>query len=188
MSRRSEGSAREGCAGWVGIALLLLASLLLTSTPQEVYRWSHRNGYTRTEIEVLSPPDSHLRWMSVRVLSTGQKLSIKRNSFTGPRDRQRLPARDTPAAPRAPGPPLSVERNSFAGSRDRKRLPAWYNPDARWALGITIFDERLVSAEDNAELPDAGSVFGLLLVTVASALLGVFLLRSPAQDRKSSTK
>ncbi|HJX28057.1 MAG TPA: hypothetical protein VJ885_09100 [Thermoanaerobaculia bacterium] len=156
MSRRSEGSAREGCAGWVGIALLLLASLLLTSTPQEVYRWSHRNGYTRTEIEVLSPPDSHLRWMSVRVLSTGQKLSIKRNSFTG--------------------------------SRDRKRLPAWYNPDARWALGITIFDERLVSAEDNAELPDAGSVFGLLFVTVASALLGVFLLRSPAQDRKSSTK
>lgn len=156
MSRRSEGSTREGCAGCAGIALLLLASLLLTSTPQEVYRWSHRNGYTRTEIEVLSPPDSHLRSMSVRVLSTGQTLSVKRNTFTG--------------------------------SRDRKRLPAWYNPDARWALGLPIFDERLVSAENNAELPDAGSAFGLLFVTVASALLGVFLLRSPAPDRKSSTK
>lgn len=156
MSRRSEGSTREGCVGCAGIALLLLASLLLTSTPQEVYRWSHRNGYTRTEIEVLSPPDSYLRWMSVRVLSTGQKLSVKRNTFTG--------------------------------SRDRKRLPAWYNPDARWAPGITVFDERLVSAENNAKLPEAGSAFGLLFVTVASALLGVFLLRSPAPDRKPSTK
>lgn len=142
------------------MALILLACLLLTTTPQEVYRWSQRDGYARTEIEVLSPPDGHLRSMSVRVLSTGEKLSVKRNSFTG--------------------------------SRDRKRLPAWYNPDARWVLGITIFDERLVSAENNAELPDARDAFGLLFVTVASALLGVFLLRSRvpsrARDRKPSAK
>lgn len=159
MSRRSEGSTREGCAGCAGIALLLLASLLLTTTPQEVYRWSHRNGYTRTEIEVLSPPDSYLRWMSVRVVSTGEELS--------------------------------VERNSFTGSRDRQRLPAWYNPEARWEPGITIFDERLVSAEDNAELPESGYVFGLLFVNVVSALLGVFLLSSRAPSRahrKSSAK
>ena len=156
MSRQVEGSTREGCAGCAGIALILLACLLLTSTPQEVYRWSQRNGYTRTEIEVLSPPDSHLRSMSVRVLSTGQQLSVKRTSFTG--------------------------------SRDRKRLPAWYNPDARWALGITIFDERVISAESYPELPDAGVVFGLLFVTVASALLGLFLLRSRARDRKPSMK
>ena len=156
MSRDSEGSTREGCAGCAGMALILLACLLLTSTPQEVYRWSHRGGYARTEIEVLSPPNSHLSSMTVRVVSTGRELSVKRTSFTG--------------------------------SRERKRLPAWYNPDARWALGITLFDERLVSAEDHPELPKTGVVFGQLLVTVASALLGVFLLRSRAEDSKPSRK
>lgn len=83
-----------------GLALLLIAFLLLTTTPQLVYRWSHRDGYTKTEIEVLSPPDSHLSSMRVRVLSTGEELSIRRNTFERSREQNRLPAFYNPDARR----------------------------------------------------------------------------------------
>ena len=89
---------REELAGCSGLVLLLLACLLLTTAPQSVYRWSQRDGYTRTEIEVLSPPDSHLRSMRVRVLSTGETLDIRRNAFTNSRTRNRLPAWYNPDA------------------------------------------------------------------------------------------
>lgn len=81
-----------------GLALLLIAFLLLTTTPQLVYRWSHRDGYTKTEIEVLSPPDSHLSSMTVRVLSTGDELSIRWNTFERSREQNRLPAFYNPDA------------------------------------------------------------------------------------------
>lgn len=140
----SDKLPREEVAGCSGLALILLACLLLTSTPQAVYRWSKRDGYTRTEIEVLSPPDSRLSSMRVRELSTGATLDIRRNTFTD--------------------------------SRTRNRLPAWYNPDARLVLGIRLFDERLVSADDHRELPGGAAVLGQAALTAGSGALGLYLL------------
>lgn len=82
----------------LGLLLILLACLLLTSTPASVYRWMKRDGYTRTEVEVLSPPDSRLSTMTVRVLSTGEELRIERNTFSDSRRRRRLPAWYNPEA------------------------------------------------------------------------------------------
>lgn len=101
LSGRKEESGkltRKDFAFLVGLGLLLLAFLLLTSTPQVVYRWWKRDGYSRTEIEVLSPPESQLSSMEVRVRSTGQRLSIRRTSFTNSRTQSILPAWYNPDA------------------------------------------------------------------------------------------
>ena len=157
MKRRVSAPDKDGgFAGCSGLVLILLACLLLTSTPQSVYRWWKRDGYTRTEVEVLSPPDSHLRWMRARVLSTGQTLDVR--------------------------------RTSFANSRTRNRLPAWYNPDARLVLGLTVFDERLVSAEAYPELPGGAAVFGGAALTVASGVGGLYLLLSRPAPRRTASK
>jgi hypothetical protein len=89
---------RADLATLLGLLLILLACLLLTSTPQSVYRWMQRDGYTRTEIEVLSPPESRLSTMTVRVLSTGEEISIQRNTFHDSRQRRRLAAWYNPEA------------------------------------------------------------------------------------------
>ncbi|HEX2224800.1 MAG TPA: hypothetical protein VHN15_11400 [Thermoanaerobaculia bacterium] len=95
---KSDKLTRADLATLLGLLLILLACLLLTSTPQSVYRWMKRDGYTRTEIEVLSPPEGHLSTMRVRVPSTGEELSIKRNTFSDSRRRRRLPAWYNPEA------------------------------------------------------------------------------------------
>lgn len=95
----SEGFTRQDFATLLGGALLLLGFLLLTSTPQSVYRWSKQRGYTRTEVEVLSPTRSHLSTMTVRVLSTGAELSVRRNTFASrPEQGSRLPVWYNPEA------------------------------------------------------------------------------------------
>lgn len=95
----SERFGREDFAILVGGAMLLLGFLLLTSTPEAVYRWSKRSGYTRTEVEVLSPASGYLSTMSVRVLSTGDELSVRRNTFDKrPQEGSRLPVWYNPEA------------------------------------------------------------------------------------------
>lgn len=107
---KSDKLTRADLATLLGLVLILLACLLLTSTPQSVYRWMNRDGYTRTEIEVLSPPEGHLSTMRVRALSTGEELSIKRNTFHDSRERRRLPAWYNPEAQLIVGIRLFDER------------------------------------------------------------------------------
>lgn len=94
----SDKLTRVDFATLLGIVLILVAFLLLTSTPQSVYRWLKRDGYTRTEIEILSPPESHLSSMTVRVLSTGDELSVPRNTLVDSRKKLRQTAWYNPEA------------------------------------------------------------------------------------------
>ena len=153
--RESEAFTRKDFAVLSGVALVLVALLMLTFTPQSVYRLWKRSGYTRTEVEVLSP-DSRRRSVTVRVLSTGEELS--------------------------------VHRTSFDSSPQHSRLPAWYNPDARLALGLTIFDERIISAERHPTLPGGGEVLGEIVVQLAAGAGGLYLLTSRGTTRKATSK
>lgn len=106
----SDKLTRTDFAVLLGLVLILLAFLLLTSTPQSVYRWLKRDGYSRTEIEVLSPPESRLSSMTVRVLSTGDELYIRRTTFDDSRKRSRLPVWYNPEARLVLGARLFDER------------------------------------------------------------------------------
>jgi hypothetical protein len=150
----SDSFTRKDFAVLSGVALLLVALLMLTFTPQAVYRLSKRSGYTRTEVEVLSP-DSRRRSATVRVLSTGEELS--------------------------------VHRTSFDGSPQHARLPVWYNPDARLVLGLTLFDERIISAERHPELPGGGEVLGESVVQLAAGIGGLRLLTSRERATRKAT-
>jgi len=152
---KSEAFTRKDVAVLSGMALLLIAFLMLTFTPQSVYRLWKRSGYTRTEVEVLSP-DSRRRSTTVRVLSTGEELS--------------------------------VHRTSFDGSPQHARLQVWYNPDARLVMGLTLFDERIISAERHPTLPDGAEVLGGVVLNVAAGVCGLYLLRSRAAPRQATSK
>src|SRR5262245_15410099 len=95
--RESEAFTRNDFAVLSGLALLLVALLMLTFTPQSVCRLWKRSGYTKTEVEVLSP-DSRRRSATVRVLSTGEELSVHRTSFDSSPQHGRLPVWYNPDA------------------------------------------------------------------------------------------
>lgn len=107
---KSDKLNRADFAVLLGMVLILVAFLLLTSTPQSVYRWLKRDGYTRTEVDVFSPPESRLSSVTVRVLSTGDELSVRRTALDGSRKRSRLPVWYNPEARLVLGARLFDER------------------------------------------------------------------------------
>ncbi|GEM_PF-3582747 len=80
-----------------GILLILGAFLMLTFTPQLVFRASHRAGYQLTEAEIVSGPSPY-RSINVRIVSTGEEFSPQRNPFDGARQSERIPIWYNPAA------------------------------------------------------------------------------------------
>jgi hypothetical protein len=81
---------RSGFAGLLGLVLLLGAFLMLTFTPQLVYREWHRDGYDRTEAEVLSGP-GRAKSFRVRIVADDRELLVKSTSFDGRVQHQRIP-------------------------------------------------------------------------------------------------
>src|SRR5262245_36856130 len=65
-------------AALTGMLLALVSCLLLTTTPQLVYRWAKQAGYVRTEVEFLSLGS---RNATVRVAVTGESLTVRRSTF-----------------------------------------------------------------------------------------------------------
>jgi hypothetical protein len=88
---------RSGFAGLLGLVLLLVAFLMLTFTPQLVYRTWHRDGYERTEAEVLSGR-GRAKSFRVRVVADDQVLLVRSASFNGYVQHQRIPVWYNPAA------------------------------------------------------------------------------------------
>ena len=83
-SRRGGASAPRtegGLSALAGLVLLLGAFLMLTFTPQRVYRACNAAGYRATEAELVAPPVRNSRYMRLRVLSTGEELLVRRSSF-----------------------------------------------------------------------------------------------------------
>lgn len=93
----------------LGIFLILGAFLMLTFTPQLVFRAWNRAGYQLTEAEILSGPGPY-RAIRVRVASTGEEVSPQRNPFDGARQSERIPIWYNPAARMAHGIVLFDER------------------------------------------------------------------------------
>jgi hypothetical protein len=145
---------RSGFAGLLGLLLLLAAFLMLTFTPQLVYKAWHRDGYARTEAEVLSGP-GRAKSFRVRVVADNQEVSVKSTSFDGRVQHQ--------------------------------RIPVWYNPAAHVEFGITLFDERVISAERWPELPDFTGALAAVLINLALIFGGGYLLRDGHALRRGKT-
>src|SRR5258706_5499811 len=92
-----EGLARSDVLRLLGIPILLAAFLMLTFTPQLLFQASNRNGYSRTEAEVLSGP-GRSRSVRIRIASTGEELMIRRTSFDSTAPHEQLPIWHNPAA------------------------------------------------------------------------------------------
>lgn len=73
---------RADLARLAGIVLLLVAFLMLTFTPQLVFEAWHRDGYARTEAELLAAPGRG-RTTRVRILDGGDELWVRRSDFGG---------------------------------------------------------------------------------------------------------
>ena len=77
--RKSDAApTRASFAPLAGILLVVASTLMLTFTPQSVYQWIHRLGYIRTQAEFVS---RQRRYVTVRVASTGDRLTIKSTTF-----------------------------------------------------------------------------------------------------------
>jgi hypothetical protein len=82
--------------GLIGLILIIAATLLLTFTPEIAYQWFHRTGYARDQVEMLSP--RRTRSITVRIVSTGQTLSVKSSTFGNISPAQRTPVWYNPGA------------------------------------------------------------------------------------------
>ena len=65
----------------LGIVLVLVAFLLLTTTPGILYRFLHRSHYRTVEVEVLSIGAP--RSITVKVKPSGETLRIRSSTFEG---------------------------------------------------------------------------------------------------------
>jgi hypothetical protein len=76
-TRDSTGDA----ASLLGMALALMAFLLLISAPTGLYRWYKRAGYQLTDV-IVQPITS--RNASVRIAATGEEFSVRTTKFETP--------------------------------------------------------------------------------------------------------
>ncbi len=134
-----------------GLLAMLAAFLMLTFTPQMVFQAVNRSGYTLTEATVLSSPG---------ISSPGLSTVSLRIASTGQEIRVRKTAlhRSTPAA----------------------QLAIWHNPSAILVFGITLFDQRVVSADNYPELPTLANAFFAVLVNLVVAAVGSSLFFWPS--------
>ena len=73
---------RADLARILGIVLLLAAFLMLTFTPQLLFVSWHRDGYQKTEAEILSEPGVY-RSTKVRIASSAEEIRVRRTTFNG---------------------------------------------------------------------------------------------------------
>jgi len=156
--RQNEKVDRRYAAQFLGFVVLLAGLFVLFPTVRTAYLWWKSEDYVRTEVEALEEPSRH-GWMRVRVASTAEDTLVKASSFDERFESEGVGRRALPMKGR--------------------RLAVWYNPDARWVLGITLFDQRVVSASRNPSLPTAPAVTGHAVVTTALFLAGAFLATRP---------
>lgn len=81
----------------LGFPLLLGAFLMLISTPQLVFQSLNRDGYSRTEAEVLTGP-GRSRSIRIRIASTGEEITVRRTMFDGIGENRREPIWYNPSA------------------------------------------------------------------------------------------
>jgi len=81
----------------LGMLLLLGAFMLLTTTPEVMYQAWHRDGYERTDAELLSP-SGRSRSVRVRIGSSGAELSVRRTTFDTRSEHARVPVWYNPEA------------------------------------------------------------------------------------------
>mgnify|MGYP000983959884 CR=1 FL=1 len=77
----------EAFARLFGFVLLIGACLMLTFTPQQLFLAWHREGYRRTEAEVLSKPG--LGRIRIEVASSGDRVDVSRNILDSSREHAR---------------------------------------------------------------------------------------------------
>ena len=155
---RDEKIDRRYVAQFLGFVVLLAGLFMLFPTVRTAYLWWKSEDYVRTEVEALEEPSRHGS-MRVRVVSTGEDVSVEASSFDE----------------RFEGEGVVRLALPIKG----QRLPVWYKPDARWVLGIALFDQRVVSASRYPTLPAAVAVVGHVAVTAALFVVGALLAMRP---------
>ena len=73
---------RADLARILGIVLLLAAFLMLTFTPELLFEAWHRDGYQKTEAEILSAPEVR-RSIKLRIASSAEEIRVRRTTFNG---------------------------------------------------------------------------------------------------------
>ena len=157
--KRSGGGSndRRYLAQFCGAVLLFIAFLLLLRAAQETYRWARRADYYRTEIEVHEGgAGSHLRSMTAKVVSTGERVSVTRSDFT----------------------------TATGQGEGVKRYAVWYNPEAVAYYGIKLYDQRVIPVEGNPSFGEGWWATGHWLVMVVVGGAGAFLFTRPYSGRQ----
>lgn len=93
----------------LGLGLLTLGLLLLTTTPGLVYMTWHRDGYQRTEAVVQGKTTANGKRLRVQVASTGETIDVKNTTLAGA-DGERVPIWFNPDARPVAGIELLDER------------------------------------------------------------------------------
>ena len=158
LRRRQRKQAGRGSSDWRFVArlfggvLLFAAFLLLIPATRETYRWANRSSYYRTEVEIEDPTvQTTSSWASAKVVSTGERLSVRRGDFT----------------------------NAIGGGEGAKRYAVWYNPRAVAYFGIKLYDQRVVAVGGNPSFGEAGRAAGHWVAAAVVAALGAYLFSGP---------
>lgn len=150
-------STRQGCLALVGLLCFFVAVLLVDTTRRAFGTWHWRDGYSRTELEVLSASPRGRARVDGRVLSTGAELFVDGSRF----------------------PELMRTANGVVFTLDTperlkgRRAAVWFNAQAR---SVLFGDLRVLSAADG-ELPGSASAAGHLAVLLGFVGLAVALIR-----------
>ena len=152
---RTDG--RRYIAQFCGAVLLFGAFLLLFPATRETYRWANRTAYYQTEIEVEEGGRGrYLRSTSAKVISTGERLSVRTSDFTAG----------------------TVQGGGM------KRYGVWYNPEAVAYFGIELYDQRVVSVQGNPSFGDGRYAAWHWLAMVVVAGAGAYLFSRPYSVRR----
>lgn len=100
---------RELLGRLLGLGLLVVGVLLLTTSPGLVYMTWHRDGYQRTEARVEGKTTANGKRLRVQVASTGQTIDVKNTTMSGANG-ERVPIWFNPEARLVAGIELVDER------------------------------------------------------------------------------
>ena len=171
-ARRAEAAPRpstlQGCLGLLSLPCLFVAILLVDTTRTAIGTWRWRDGYERTELEIVYAPKSGRGSVNLeaRVLSTGTELRVHGPSF----------------------PELMRSENALGVTLDNpeklkgRRVSVWFNPHAR----NTLWGDLRVRSAANGELPGLPEAAEYLAVLVGMTTLAVALARPVLRRRVSS--
>ena len=163
----SKVGAARGCLALLSLPCFFVAVLLVDTTRQAIGTWRWRDGYARTELEIVYAPRSGRgsTRLEARVLSTGTELSVD-----GPRFPELMRSENA----------LGVTLDSPEKLKGR-RVSVWFNPHAR----NTLWGDLRVLSAANGELPGLADAMEYLAVLVGLSALAVALVR-PALRRRAS--